>query len=97
MSTRTDEAVERGLDRLVALTNEIADHQKAMAKAGRERRRLMLRLNRGPGRVSYRRIADVVGLATSRVISEMQKARDEAGLVDEPHPGWARTNGHGKH
>lgn len=87
--TMTPTAVEAGLERLQLLTRSIADHQAAMVRSGQERRDLMLRLNR-TGSVSYRRIAEVVGLATSRVITELHRAREEAGILDEPHPGWNR-------
>lgn len=79
--TLTDEQLAEGLDELGRLTTRMAELRAAEEATGAERRHLMLRLNREGGRrATYPVLAEAVQLAPSRVNSEIQRAKAEAGV-----------------
>lgn len=84
-ATMTPRSVEQGLARLQQISNDMAAMRESIEALGHERRHLMLRLNRS-GRQSYATLREHAGINQARVNSELAKAREEAGVADEPHP-----------
>lgn len=88
-------ARDRMLRRARTLTEQMGAATEKRKNLGAERRALLLDLNRNY-RVSYKRLAHDTGLSPSRLVQEIAKAKEEAG-VTEVHPRFPAFGQNGDH
>jgi DNA invertase Pin-like site-specific DNA recombinase len=71
----------RGLDEVRMLTNAMREHQNQISDLGKRRKQLILRLRKQ--RITYREIADAMGVSEQLIYKIIRNDIDRAPVYDE--------------